>query len=132
MDALSRDSVLLAALLKGGLSATARDEQGRTPLMQPGLTGEAIRLLVGAGAEVNARDGAGYTALYYLADLLPGCIGYCIPELEPLEALLELGADPNLGPQSLTELAYSMVCSALEMNQARAFEDFLRGHGYTR
>ena len=129
----TRDPRQMEALLARGLSPRDRDAQGRTPLMQSGLSAECVRILVAAGADVNARDDQGYTPLYYVAELVPGCIGYCLPDLEPVEALLELGGDPNLtAGRSLTEEAYSMVCSAVEMNEARHFEDFLRARGYTR
>ena len=58
--------------LRGGLSAHARDRGGYTPLhwvVDMGLVGEPsereaiVEALVEAGADINARDGIGRTAL---------------------------------------------------------------------
>lgn len=62
IDAAGRgDSVAVQRLLGGGASVTARDERGRTALLAathaaPGVGTEAARLLISAGADVNAKD----------------------------------------------------------------------------
>lgn len=55
------DSVAVRRLLGEGASVTARDEQGRAALLAathaaPGVGTEAARLLIAAGADVNAKD----------------------------------------------------------------------------
>ncbi|XP_057966381.1 signal recognition particle 43 kDa protein, chloroplastic [Malania oleifera] len=72
-----------------GRDVDAVDEDGRTALhFVAGLGSEpCVRLLVGAGAYVNRRDGrGGLTALHMAA-------GYVRPDA--VRALLELGADPE-------------------------------------
>ncbi len=94
-------------LLEGGAEVNGRalqgtTREGQTPLMQvagslrcgdrPGL----IRRLVAAGAEIDAQDADGRTALLSAIDesrkVPPGMDGLA----DSVRALLDLGADPNL------------------------------------
>jgi ankyrin repeat protein len=66
--------------------AKLRGESGSTPLMYAVLYGHAedVRLLLEAGADANARNEAGATALMWAAD-----------DLDKTRLLLRAGADPN-------------------------------------
>ena len=67
------------------------DEEGRTPLMQAAGRGdlEGVRALLAAGADVNAADSLGFTALFRACYNGDEDRGY--PEV--VQALLEAGAD---------------------------------------
>ena len=71
-------------LLEAGAEVDARDNQGRTPLMQCCYSATAARLLA-AGADLNAADRDGNTALHIAAEM-------CRPALVRL--LAAWGADP--------------------------------------
>lgn len=55
-------------LLAAGAKANAADDNGRTPLMLAAYDGklDVVKLLVQAGADVNARDAKGQSALDYV------------------------------------------------------------------
>ena len=66
-DAIRRnDLAALRTLLKSG-NVNARDERGSTPLMYAAANGsaEAMRAILAAGAEVNAANAFGATALMW-------------------------------------------------------------------
>ncbi|MFO0810341.1 MAG: ankyrin repeat domain-containing protein [Gemmataceae bacterium] len=67
-------------------AATRKGPGGATPLMYAALYGEAeeVRLLLAAGADANARNEAGATALMWAVD-----------DLDKTRLLLRHGADPN-------------------------------------
>lgn len=92
LAAYSRDVAKINPLLAAGASLTARSEDGRTPLLwaarqrlykqdPPGT--EAVRLLLSAGANPNAHDRKGTTALMLAAS---------DRELETVRLLLVAGA----------------------------------------
>jgi ankyrin repeat protein len=88
LDAISRgDRAGVARLLtQSPQAAAARGFGGITPLMYAALYGDAAsaRLLLDAGADPNARNDAGATALMWAVD-----------DLETTRMLLERRADPN-------------------------------------
>lgn len=89
--AAERDNTdLVAFLLENGAHVDARSGGEKTPLLKavPGCVG-AVRLLLNAGADPNARDKFGNTALI-LAALAPAPPEACI------SLLLERGADPTI------------------------------------
>lgn len=65
-----------------------RNIVGSTPLHQATNHPEAIKVLIAAGANLNARDCSGHTALHKAAK---------DGRLETMQILLEAGADPNAG-----------------------------------
>lgn len=67
------------------------DDEGRTPLMAAAGRGdlEAVRALLAAGADVNAADARGFTALFHACYNGDEDRGY--PEV--VQALLDAGAD---------------------------------------
>jgi ankyrin repeat protein len=69
----------------------ARDDEGRTPLMlAAGLGhGEVVCALLGAGAQVDAADGRGFTALFYACHNGDEDRGY--PDV--VQTLVAAGAD---------------------------------------
>jgi ankyrin repeat protein len=80
------------------------DVEGRTALMLGTYEGEIeiIKLLVEAGADVNARDNKGKTVLMYAIE------GYAGDEAENIKYLIEKGADVfarNAEGKSILKLA---------------------------
>src|SRR2546428_7317609 len=80
------DLAKLQALVKAGPSDAAKDERGITPLMYAAAAGslEAVKLLVEAGADVNARNDMNSTALMWAAT-----------EIDKMRLLLQPRADLN-------------------------------------
>jgi ankyrin repeat protein len=85
-----QDSAVVSLLLKSGSDANVRGmPYGQTPLMKSvegNANPEVVPLLLQHGADVNAGDYAGRTALIY-------CAGSCDPAL--LSLLLNAGANVN-------------------------------------
>ncbi len=84
------NSAVIATLLRAGADANSTTANGTTPLMLAAASGDsgAVRVLLEAGAEVNTRESTyGQTALIFAAGA-----NY----VEPITALVEAGADPNL------------------------------------
>ena len=77
----------LEAALERGLDPKARDTRGNTPLIHAARYGDArcVRLLIERGAEVNATNAMGASAL------MGGASDY-----EKVKLLLKNGADPNI------------------------------------
>lgn len=81
-------------LLKANADVTATTERGETAIMLALISPNAIRVLeslIKAGANLNARDAQGRTALHYTLDLYSFTI--C---KQTLELLLRHGADVNI------------------------------------
>ncbi|HLW76618.1 MAG TPA: ankyrin repeat domain-containing protein [Bryobacteraceae bacterium] len=77
----------LDSLTKDRASVNLKDDRGITPLMMAAVAGsrDAMKLLIERGAEVNAKNAFGSTALMWSAT-----------DLEKTRLLLEAHADPNL------------------------------------
>lgn len=81
----------LRSLLDRNISPNATDDRGMTPLMYAGFMGsvDAMRLLIDHGADVNARNGFGSTALML-----------SVSEPAKVRLLLEHGAQVNTAARS--------------------------------
>ncbi|KZK95163.1 Ankyrin repeats (3 copies) [Pseudovibrio sp. Ad14] len=140
------DEKTAEVLLAYGANPNARDDYGKTPL-HTARTGRKVRILAGAGADVNLlashsteASGLSYTPLQ--AALLHG-------KLEgdsPIKALLDLGADPKKkdagGRTTLTychsERVFRLVMvmgvdpHALQPNQQTLLHNLVIQHGLPR
>ncbi|MBN9419790.1 MAG: hypothetical protein J0I12_30315 [Candidatus Eremiobacteraeota bacterium] len=114
----------IARLLAAGLDANARDDRGRTPLMRFQHKAECNRLLLQAGADLHAKCQEGGSVLAHQAGAYSGGIGYCGPDYDGLQVLLEAGARPPGAAegQSWCQAAHHQVCSGGEAMDARRFE----------
>jgi hypothetical protein len=85
---------IIRELLQSGVDANAADAQGCTPLMHAATGGNAlaIKLLIDAGADIDARDlQKGFTPLICLVAAMHSEKGY----LKVARLLIDAGADPN-------------------------------------
>lgn len=76
---------MMRALLSSGARLTDQSSDGRTPLMY--ARREGVIVLIGAGADINATDKMGYTALMWAV---------IESETDKIEKLLRSGADVNV------------------------------------
>ena len=126
---LTSEPATLSALLAVGLDPNARDRDGRTPLMRY-RSAAANRVLIEGGAFPNEVDSMGQTALDYQSGALDGSFGYCAPDFEALEALLEGGAEPpsKFRAELWLENARRQVSAAIEANEYANFEAWVERH----
>jgi ankyrin repeat protein len=82
----ANDLARLGAILKEGVSANTADERGLTPLMYAAVAGsaDAMRVLIDAGADVNAKNAFGSTALMW-----------SVTDIRKVKALVEHDANVN-------------------------------------
>ena len=97
-------------LLKAGADPNSLDIDGLTPIQYVASEGtedqiEMIKLLHGNGASVNHQTPRGYTPLFQASDIL------AIEGTEPLQALLDIGADPNIADERGTSPMH--VCTLM-------------------
>ena len=120
---------VVSRLLAAGLDANARDARCRTPLMQFQLKAECNRLLLEAGADIHAECSDGGSVLAHQAGAFMGGAGYCGPDYDGLQVLLDAGAPtPSVVEgQSWFEAAHEQVCSGGEAMDARRFERWVTG-----
>jgi ankyrin repeat protein len=111
------DRAVVDLFLKAGMNPDARDEDGKTALMNAAHKGYAdiVRLLVEHGANVSAKTKGGATALLHAA------AGMLDPEggehAEAIRFLAEHGADVNVQPErdKTTALMYAARKGDAEM-----------------
>ena len=100
--AAGRGAAELPAYLAAGGDVNATDPRSGMPLLHFACehqNPDAIRALVGAGADVNARDGFGQVPLHVAVDIDIDSVAQADgPELrfETTCLLLSLGADPDV------------------------------------
>jgi len=90
-------------------------------------TGEIVRILVDAGADVNIQDEFGLTPLHRAVDMaIDGTIQQNLKEIDwtVVGVYLELGADPNIRDKNGETIAD--VASAYGYNAKQSFDDFMR------
>jgi len=100
-------------------------------LIEATKTGDVsvVRRVAARGADLDARDAEGRTALFHA---LPSCIGFNLPrESEELvRALLELGVDPDAVDDhgdTVERWAARGVTAAIEASDLRRLQALLRG-----
>ena len=89
---------MLAHLIERGADPTLKDSHRQfAPLHKAvAYSPEALKTMVKAGTDVNVRDGAGFTPLYWAADMKADAPREGTREAVAL-MLLDLGADPTIG-----------------------------------
>ncbi|MCC9606235.1 ankyrin repeat domain-containing protein [Blastopirellula sp. JC732] len=93
-------------------------------------TGEIVRALVAAGADVNLQDDSGWTPLHQAVDMaIDGANQMDRTEIDwtTVGVFLELGANPNLADKYGRTVAD--IASAYGDNAKQSFDDFLRTRG---
>jgi len=111
-------AAIVDTLLEAGANPQAADDQGFTPLMVAASRGraEVMGKLIDAGADINARNQAGMSAIFYA--VMSADFFY--------RSTWELSEDET-GEQALRRLGVLAV--ALEQADARAAVRLLLGHG---
>lgn len=118
----------IAEILATGSALHERDEAGQTALMQAIASSNvaAARLLIDRGADVNAQDVIGMTALALLAFKIPS-----EATTECLVLLIDCGADPTIvDEEGRTVLDVLDDCHATEL--VAALDSALVNHGPQR
>jgi ankyrin repeat protein len=97
---MTRGAEVIGLLLAGGADARARSKAGETALMEAAIRGDVAgaKLLLDKGAEVNASDHRGYSALMLAAQ-------YDGDSPELVRLLLARGADPTAVAEGETALS---------------------------
>ena len=87
----SNDLARLEGILNQAGSANSKDERGLTPLMYAATAGsaDAMKLLIDKGADVNARNAFGSTAMMW-----------SVTDLKKVRLLVDHGADVNIASKA--------------------------------
>src|SRR2546425_928663 len=117
LDAIRRDDQpIVRDLIKKGGAESVRDESGATALMYAAVFASpaTLQLLLESGADINASNNNGSTALMWAAGdpakLTTAAIAV-MTDMRTVETLLSLGADPNL-ERSVGRLSMSVLAEA--------------------
>lgn len=90
-------------------------------------TGEIVRVLVAAGANINLQDAQGLTPLHHAVDMaIDGTIQQNLDTIDwsGVGVFLDLGADPTIRDVR-GETVYDMA-TAYGYNARRSFDEFMR------
>jgi ankyrin repeat protein len=111
--------------LEKGADPGCRDSNQRTPIFRTSNV-EILRILVAAGADINAKDRNGNVALF-------GKLHPWYDDTEGAEFLMLAGADVNVrnkNGESIADLIRRPVASALENNIANSYIELAKRFGF--
>ena len=126
--AVLNDVPLMRLLLEAGADPDAQmpvlDNQGAIHFAATNASPEAVRLLLGAGADADLPDALGYTALLYTVS----GEGFETPEaaIAMARLLLDAGADPNRPSNDFNSYAWTPLMEAARYGQTEVVR-FLLG-----
>lgn len=110
-----------ARLIQEGADATARDEEGFTPLMYP-ICADAVPVLVAAGTDPLAVDDQGWNMVHHIAK-------YQDPPADLVRAIIKLAHESHLDLDALTSSEGHSALLLAVYNDAEETVEQLLKHG---